>query len=585
VLPDSASDNLLVNAAGDKNENGWITCEVEPLDALGGEHNLNTHFGPLDGRTVKVRGVWVEDLSHSGKTEIHPIASLLSERPKPAPYTKRFDFFVFSDDSGNWLQVWPFPGADAHVPTSGESQHGSFAISYPDPPDDDARPTFRIVDVTDRSKASLIRLVNQGSRHFLEGSVESGTASDDEGFFHADVEMSYAPASYHHFSGVWRAGSGQQELVAPRPWPAFLERYQQLGQDGMRLANVVTFLEEGERLFAGVFREGSGAHSLFRGDRKAFLGKAEALHTQGQRIVDVTTYSEGGTRMFLGAWRAASHGEWLTLGEPWADFVQDHDDRIEKGERLVNMMAYVKNGTRVFGGLYRPGSGASGLFVNTWDTFEPNWEQAVGEAGLRLIDLVIYPDTGRQVFGGVYAPGDDGHYLWVDVDWAALEAKAAELEPDGLRLVSLVATRAENPVCGELAQEIVHLQARHDNLSAQMGKDIGEGKHPGQDPELKKELAQVAGELTKAQRRNVALGCAKALPSITVRPDDTPTPECAKLKAQIAQLEAEIEALSQSHADGHHGSKPKSDPEDAKLRAQKAAELTQLRLKAISLGC
>ena len=76
-----------------------------------------------NGVWATVEGTWVIDTDHDDKTEIHPITSLLIERP-PAPdnRSRLIDFLVFSDDSDN------FPDAVFH---SGENRKGELRMPVP----------------------------------------------------------------------------------------------------------------------------------------------------------------------------------------------------------------------------------------------------------------------------------------------------------------------------------------------------------------------------------------------------------------------------------------------------------------------
>jgi hypothetical protein len=135
------NDQLLTNPrVGRPNTNMLVECEVEPPDNLSGRNAedaavMRGFLAQMQGRTVTVNGTWSIDKQHrfdgatspcilsecrDGKTEIHPITSILHERSAPSPITRQFDFLVFSDDSLN------FP---RKVPHSGESRIGTFRVA------------------------------------------------------------------------------------------------------------------------------------------------------------------------------------------------------------------------------------------------------------------------------------------------------------------------------------------------------------------------------------------------------------------------------------------------------------------------
>lgn len=119
VEPDP-NDELLRNPrVGEPNTNMRVECEVEPPDDLHGRNAeddavMRGFLDPLRNRPITVTGTWSIDKAHrydgktspcifseclDGKTEIHPITSILHERDAPAAGVRQFDFFVFSDDS------------------------------------------------------------------------------------------------------------------------------------------------------------------------------------------------------------------------------------------------------------------------------------------------------------------------------------------------------------------------------------------------------------------------------------------------------------------------------------------------------
>jgi len=184
IQPDAESQALLINSHGNANDDGIVECEVEPSDFFDDDIHEQIYFGTLQNRHVTVVGTWVEDKSHSDKTEIHPITTVLSERT--FNNTKTVYLTVFSDDSGN------FP---ANVPHSGENRIGNFRIAFPPVPvvpHYDQKPIFKIEFQKNYARSTDFRIeVDASGQPFLVGIVQSGNADENKGIYIARIYMSY----------------------------------------------------------------------------------------------------------------------------------------------------------------------------------------------------------------------------------------------------------------------------------------------------------------------------------------------------------------------------------------------------------
>jgi hypothetical protein len=112
-----------------------------------------------------------------GKTEIHPITSLLAKLQPPNSKTRRFVFLVFSDDSGGI----PPPGGGSTIPPhSGENRHGDFWLAVP------SGSTITKVEEHASKAGSALTVTTQakGSFSYVTGAVTSGKPEDGKGFYH-----------------------------------------------------------------------------------------------------------------------------------------------------------------------------------------------------------------------------------------------------------------------------------------------------------------------------------------------------------------------------------------------------------------
>ncbi len=377
VRPQSAYKSLLTNSDGDKNVNGLIECEVEPISPYDDEGPEKAYCGFLQDKVVTIVGSWSEDLSHDDKTEIHPITSILCEQSKAGADTKRIQFFTFSDDSEL-----------VHPPFSGESRTGKFKVPFPAPREDGLPAKHTVLSEVFKAASRKFNVTHEANRDFLVGEVVSGKPDDDKGFYHALIELSYGQPSGRMFAGAFRSGTDGHGLWIAE-WPGFEAKWQEWSKAGLRLVELTTYVDGGKRLFAGVFRAGTDGHGLWISDWASFQAKWQEWSKAGLRLVDLTTYVDGGQRMFAGVFRAGTDGHGLWISE-WASFQAKWQEWSKAGLRLINLTTYLDGGQRMFAGVFRAGTDGHGLWISDWASFQAKWQEW-SKAGLRLVSLFAYP--------------------------------------------------------------------------------------------------------------------------------------------------------------------------------------------------
>src|SRR6476620_7073964 len=71
VSPDPDLQALLVNRLGQTNDGGLLECEVNVGSAW--RNSWEDWARSLVGSTITAQGVWVDDIEHASKTELHPL--------------------------------------------------------------------------------------------------------------------------------------------------------------------------------------------------------------------------------------------------------------------------------------------------------------------------------------------------------------------------------------------------------------------------------------------------------------------------------------------------------------------------------
>jgi hypothetical protein len=222
VKPFPAYEYLLTNDDGYTNHDSTVECEIEPPDDLFGQDAesdtvANGYIGGLTGLAVRVQGIWVRDDSHnvyghgwpatglpeSGKTEIHPITSLLAKVGPGAatPGRRRFVFFVFSDDSDD---IGPTP------PSAGESKVGTFRLAIPH------GSNLTKVSGGNTSMASQVSffVTDHGSYSLLKGEVLSGRPAAGKGFYHIVFDVPALFSLRAFLDSPWEEKAGPCDHLA-----------------------------------------------------------------------------------------------------------------------------------------------------------------------------------------------------------------------------------------------------------------------------------------------------------------------------------------------------------------------------------
>lgn len=94
--------------------------------------------------------------------------------------------------------------------------------------------------------------------------------------------------------GVWKEGAKKGKLIHGLDWSAFTLNWEQLAAQGLRLIDVQSYIKDGSRKWAGLFRPGTGGHALYVLEWPAFTKKWDELSKTGLRLVGIHTYKEGG---------------------------------------------------------------------------------------------------------------------------------------------------------------------------------------------------------------------------------------------------------------------------------------------------
>jgi len=240
------------------------------------------------------------------------------------------------------------------------------------------------------------------------------------------------------FAGLWRSGSDANYFSVGRSLSSFVELANQRHQQNLRLIQIRTYEENGQRKWAGIWRTGTDAN-YFSVDLtlSEFSALATERHGNGLRLVDIESYLVNGQRRWAGVWRSGTYANYFSVDKTLSEFNAIATDRHKQGLRLVDIETYMVGTSRRWAGLWRTGNYANYYSVDrTLSEFVTLANQRHQE-NLRLIDLETYTVNGQRKWAGLWESGTDANYFTVGMDIEKFVSLAHDRHQSGLRLIGM----------------------------------------------------------------------------------------------------------------------------------------------------
>ncbi len=295
----------------------------------------------------------------------------------------------------------------------------------------------------------------------------------------------------NRYTGVWRGGNDRHYLWVNASWSSFVSKWQQLGQQRLRLTDFEISKRGNSYVYSGVWREGSDPYYLWvNASWSSFVQKWQQLGQQNLRLVDIEIKQIGNAQRYSGVWRGGSDPYYLWVNASWSSFVQKWQQLSGQNMRLVDVEIRRIGGSLRYTGVWRRGYGAHYLWVNaSWSSFIQKWQQLAGQ-NLRLTKIVRTEINGQMRYSGIWRPGNDPYYLWVNASWQSFVDKWQQLSRNGLRLVDFEVSLdgdAQPSAPGTSGMEVLSmmLETQKDGDGFGGGDTNGatkEGDAPGADP-------------------------------------------------------------------------------------------------------
>lgn len=235
------------------------------------------------------------------------------------------------------------------------------------------------------------------------------------------------------FSGSWarKEGGGVGALYYDMSWDGLVAKWRELAGKGQYLADVETYVRDGKRRYAALWRIGPGGNGdLFDATLAQFAAHWQSVKAK-QDLIDIEVYKSGSSLRYLGVYRAkvgrTTPPGLVRFGLTWNDLVKDWN-ASGSTRYLSDVEAYVLPSGTYYVAVFRPGSGNGSLLGSTsWTTFS---EYKVSRNGKeQLLDFEQWVEGGKWHFLGVWRAASDYGPLHRSMWTGDFVAKWKELQP------------------------------------------------------------------------------------------------------------------------------------------------------------
>ena len=238
-----------------------------------------------------------------------------------------------------------------------------------------------------------------------EGLVSRWKELGPKGQYLVDAEA-YRRNGEWRFAALWRVGPGHGGLLLA-PWNDFLKTWNEL-KDTQELIDLEIVDDGGPRKFLGVWRRkqdpGAGSGALFIDLSWDELAAKHGELGKSQYLASVAPYIDGGKRVFAAVWRIGSGNGGLYRYNDWPKFLAQKKKLDSTQQMLDFKMFQADDGTWNFIGVWRASSrGASLSATSSEKVFKPltaeqfvrQWEQRSSRATLAGL-AVVNPFTALR---------------------------------------------------------------------------------------------------------------------------------------------------------------------------------------------
>lgn len=226
-------------------------------------------------------------------------------------------------------------------------------------------------------------------------------------------------------------------VVLGLPWDAFKARIDGFAAQGVKLVEMQTWEEGGQRLWGGIFQSLEGNQELVTDlEWDPFAARMRKLSEEGMRLSDFEIYPKGNKFIFVGVYHEGADDNPLWIGQDRSEFISKWSNLSGGKVRLVDLETYRASGQIKYGGVFRGGSGSYGMRnAMTWEQLQEFWKPKEAEGRTSVVDLVAYTDGGKTYWDVV--TGGGGGQIAQPMDAAAFARDWKSRLAKGFRLATV----------------------------------------------------------------------------------------------------------------------------------------------------
>jgi hypothetical protein len=246
-----------------------------------------------------------------------------------------------------------------------------------------------------------------------------------------------AKASNRKWVGGYASEPEGHGVVLGLPWDAFKARIDGFAAAGVKLVDLQTWEEGGQRLWGGIFQTLEGNQELVTDlEWDPFAARMRKLSEEGMRLSDFEIYPKGNKFIFMGVYHEGADDNPMWIGQDRSDFISKWSNLSGGKVRLVDLETYRASGQIKYGGVFRGGSGSYGMRnAMTWDQLQEFWKPKEAEGRTSVVDIVAYTDGGKTYWDLV--TGGGGGQLTQPMDGAAFAKDWKSRLGKGFRLTTV----------------------------------------------------------------------------------------------------------------------------------------------------
>jgi hypothetical protein len=251
-----------------------------------------------------------------------------------------------------------------------------------------------------KTAAAAIMRSGDWSNQFLFGRTTQQFVAQNQKLFDDKalrlVQMeTWLDNGVRRWSSIHRAGTWAHQLSVDRDRETFLKETQDLfDHKKLRLEHMVSYVHNGVRRWAGSYRSGDWAHRLIVDrDGAAFAKETQDLFdSKGLRLEQMITYIDGSVRRWAGIYRSGNWAHRFTMDRDTETFLDETQKWFDQdGLRLIDVERYEVNGQPRWAGVYRSGDWAHRLVIDRGvETLLAETQAFFDNQGYRLVCVDVY---------------------------------------------------------------------------------------------------------------------------------------------------------------------------------------------------